>query len=139
MGENGVMSHPVYPDPHRPLAAPTGEDRSVAMIAHLSAIAAAILSAGWLSFVGPLVVWAIYKDRSPYARKAAAGAFNFNLVVWLLIIAGWVMFFTVILIPVSIVVWVVAFAAALLFHVRGALRANRGEDYTYPWQVRVLS
>ncbi len=39
--------------------------------AHASCFAMA-LSAGWLSFVGPLVMWLIYKDRSPFVRQAAA-------------------------------------------------------------------
>ena len=115
------------------------EDRTVAMLAHLSALIAAILSAGWLSIAGPLIVWALYKDRSPLARQAAAGAFNFNLAVWAAFIVGWICLFTIVLIPVAVIIWLVAGAAALVCHILGAVRANRGEGYTYPFQIRVLS
>ena len=64
------------------LTQPNSEERSMALIAHLSTIAALIISAGWLSFVGPLVVWFLYKDKSQFARQSAAGAFNFNLGMW---------------------------------------------------------
>src|SRR3712207_7429071 len=52
------------------------------ILAHLSAPIAALLSAGSLSLLGPMLVWLAKKD-DPYARRAAAGAFNFNLSVWL--------------------------------------------------------
>lgn len=118
--------------------ATTSEERTWAVLGHLAAIVAAVISAGWLSFVGPLVIWAIYKDRSAFVRQAAAGSFNFNLAVWAAIVVGWVMFFTVILIPVAIIVWGVAIVAALVFHVRAAMAANRGELYRYPWAITVL-
>jgi len=61
-----------------PVTPPTAGSRLAAIIAHLSAPIAALLSAGSLSLLGPLLVWLVKKD-DPYARRAAAGAFNFNL------------------------------------------------------------
>ena len=116
----------------------TGGERTASVLAHLSAVIAAIITAGWLSFVGPLVIWAIYKDRSAFVRQAAAGSFNFNLAVWAAIIVGWVMFFTVLLIPLAIIVWIVAVVAGLWFHIRAAMAANRGESFRYPWSIPVL-
>ncbi len=110
----------------------------MSILAHLSALIAAVVSAGWLSIVGPLLVWVFYKDRSTIARQAAAGAFNFNLAVWLLIIVGWVCIFTVVLSPVGIIVWIVAGVAALFCHIKGAIRASNGEAYSYPFSIPVL-
>ena len=92
---------------------------------------------GWLSFVGPLLIWAVYKDRSAFCASRPR-VLNFNLAVWAAIIVGWVMFFTVILIPVAIIVWIVAVVAGLWFHIRAALAANRGESFRYPWGIPVL-
>ena len=116
----------------------TGTERTVSILAHLSALIAAVVSAGWLSIVGPLLVYLVYKDRSPIARQAAAGAFNFNLAVWLLIIVGWVCLFTVVLFPIAIILWVIAGVAALFCHIRGAIRASNGEPYSYPFSIPVL-
>ncbi len=133
------MTQPI-PDPYRDqsLTTPTSEERTWAILGHLAALIAAVVSVGWLSFVGPLIIWVLYKDRSAFVRQAAAGSFNFNLAVWVAIIAGWVLFFTVILIPLAIIVWAVAVIAALVFHIRAALAANRGELYRYPWSITVL-
>lgn len=116
-----------------------GEERSVAALAHLSAIIAMIISVGWLSFVGPLVVWFVYKDRSPFVRAAAAGAFNFNIWVWVINIVAWILAFTIVGLPVAVVLWVVAAVLTLWSHIKGAIWAQRGELYHYPFVIRLLS
>lgn len=118
---------------------PGGDDRTIAVLAHLSPLIAMIISVGWLSFLGPLIVWLIWRDRGPLVRNAAASAFNFNITVWLANIAGWVCFFTIILIPLAIVLWVVAWIAQIALSILGAVRASRGEVYRYPMQVPILS
>ncbi|HET7399989.1 MAG TPA: DUF4870 domain-containing protein [Intrasporangium sp.] len=130
------------PDPTRDaargVALSSDDERTWAMLAHGSALVAAIVSAGWLSFVGPLLVWALYKDRSAFVRRSAAGAFNFNIVLWVLSIVGWVFFITLIGIPIALILWVIVFVASILFHLVGAMRAYRGEEYRYPWGITVL-
>ncbi len=115
------------------------DERTMAILAHLSTIVAMIVSAGWLSFVGPLIVWLLYKDRSPYVRQAAAGSFNFNLWAWVMSIVGWILFFTVIGIPVAIVLWIVAGVMTLWCHIHAAIRAANNRTYRYPARIPVLS
>ncbi|MCO1659332.1 DUF4870 domain-containing protein [Pseudonocardia humida] len=127
-------SHPYPPDPG---TAPTAS-RGPAILAHLSAPIAALVSAGWLSLLGPLIVWAVRKD-DPYTRRAAAGAFNFNLSFWLLYVLSWVLIFTVIGAVIGIPLIVVLFLVSAWCHIKGAVRAANGEPYDYPFQIRVLS
>lgn len=115
------------------------QERTLAILAHLSAIAAMIVSAGWLSFVGPLIIWFIYKDRSPYVRQAAAGSFNFNLWAWVMAIVGWILFITVIGIPVAVVLWIVAGVMTLWCHIRAAVEAGNHRRYRYPASIPVLT
>ena len=132
------MTEPI-PNPYgQGLQATTGEERTWAILGHLAAIIAAVISAGWLSFVGPLLIWVYYKDKSQFVRQAAAGAFNFNLAIWAAIIVGWLMFLTIVLIPVAIILWIVAVVAGLVFHIKAAMAANRGQAYRYPWGIPVL-
>lgn len=114
-------------------------DRSMAMIAHLSTIASWLVSVGWLSFVGPLVVWFLYKDKSAFVRQAAAGSFNFNVSMWLVNLVGWICIFTVIGIFVGVPLIVISAVAQLVCHIIAAVRANKGELYDYPFQLRILS
>ena len=119
-----------------PVAAP--EDRTPAALAHASSLIAMVISAGWLSFVGPLIMWVLYKDRSPFVRQAAAGSFNFNLGLWVMSIVGWIFILTVIGIPIGAVLLVVSFLGQIIGHIIGTMRATKGRTMGYPFQIKVL-
>lgn len=123
----------------RPTGQPTSEERTWAMLAHLSAPVAAVVSVGWLTAVGPLVVWLMQKDRSPFVRNAAAGAFNFTLSMWLVSLVGWVLTFTVIFALVGIPMIIIGSLGSIILGIVGAVNSWNGRPYTYPWQFRVLS
>jgi uncharacterized protein len=126
-----------YPDAPQP-GAPSSSSRVAAVLAHLSAPIAALLSAGSLSLLGPLIVWLVKKD-DPYARRAAAGAFNFNVSFWLLYLISWLLIFTVIGALIGIPLLVVVFVVSLWCHIKGAVRAANDQPYDYPFQIRILS
>lgn len=121
--------------------AASGEERTWMILAHLSAPIAFIVSAGSLSFLGPLLIWFLRKDSSPRIRQAAAGAFNFNLTFWILYLLGWVVGIVTLTLGFLLVIpfWIVIFLIAAYVHIKGALRAAGGESYDYPFQLKVLS
>ena len=121
-----------------PPVAHSSGSRLAAILAHLSAPIAALLSAGSLSLLGPLLVWLAKKD-DPYARRAAAGAFNFNLSFWLLYLVSWLLILTVIGAVVGIPLIVALFVVSAWCHIKGAVRAADDRPYDYPFQIRVLS
>jgi uncharacterized Tic20 family protein len=125
-------------DAHTTPAALPASSRIGAILAHLSAPIAALLSAGSLSLLGPLLVWLVQKN-DPFARRAAAGAFNFNLSFWLLFLLSWVLIFTVVGALIGIPLLVVVFVVSAWCHIKGAIRAADERAYDYPFQIRVLS
>lgn len=133
------MSAPQHPrQPYPPAVPPPAGGRLAAVLAHLSAPIAALLSAGSLSLLGPLLVWLVKKD-DPVARRAAAGAFNFNLSFWLLYLVSWLLIATVVGAIVGIPLIVVLFLVSAWCHIKGAVRASDDRPYDYPFQIRVLS
>lgn len=127
------------PSLNGPAPAVSDEERTLATVAHLAAAAAAFLSVGWLTFVGPLVVWLLYRDRSAFVRNAAAGAFNFALGMTIAGIIGWVLTFTVIFAVIGIPLIAISSIATIILGLLGAWRTWNGQPYTYPFQFRVLS
>lgn len=119
--------------------------RTMAVLAHLSTLVILLVTAGWLSILGPLVFWLIYKDKPGYAfvRYSSAQAFNFNLLVWIINIAAWILVIVTFGIGIGIVialpVWAVVNIIAIVCHIIGAVKANRGEVYPYPMKISVLS
>lgn len=111
----------------------------MALVAHLSTLVALVVSAGWLSFLGPLVLWFLYKDKSPFVRRCAAGAFNFNIGMTVMAIVGWLCVFTIIGAIVGIPLLIISAVAQIVCHIIGAVKANNGEVYNYPFQIRLLT
>lgn len=114
------------------------DQRLVSSFAHLAAIISMFVTAGWLPFVGPLVVWLLYKDKSRFVRQQAADAFNFNLAITVMTIVAWILVFTVVGIPVAIVLFIIAVVAEVWCSVRGALHTSQGRSYRYPFRISIL-
>lgn len=116
--------------------------KTMAVLSHLSSVLGTLLSAGFLSFIGPLIFWFVYKDRPEYSfvRAASAGAFNFNIAMWFINIAT--VFLCIITFGLFLVVawfiWALTGIAMIVFHIIGAVKANRGEIYNYPFQIKLL-
>lgn len=114
----------------------------IAVLSHLSSLVATVLSATFLSFVAPLIFWFIYKDKPGYAfvRVASAGAFNFNFTMWVINMVAWLVIVITFGIA-AVFMWIVFLAttiAMLVFHIIAAVKANNGEVYNYPMQIRIL-
>lgn len=121
------------------VAAASGEDRSWAMIGHLSALSAFITGFGCV--LGPLLVWLIKRDTMPFAAEQAKEALNFNITVVLVGIGLWVVtigtFFVGALLTVPLAI--VLFVAWLVLTILAAIKANEGVAYRYPFTLRLVS
>ena len=104
---------------------PTPDDRTWAMLAHLSPIVG-------LGFIGPLVIWLIYKDKSPFVADQAKEALNFSLA---LLIAVLICIATC----VGIIVTPVLGIGALVYQIIAAMEANKGVWYRYPYTIRMIT
>lgn len=115
--------------------------RTWALVTHIAAPVLNLVTVGWVGFLAPLILWFVFKDRDPLVRNAAAGAFNFNVIVAIVNIVLWILTFVtlglgVILTgPLLFIVWVLT----IVFAIQGAVKANRGQAYRYPVQIPVLS
>lgn len=101
-----------------------GSERFWTSMPHLSAPIAFVISAGSLSIIGPLIIYLVFKDRSPTVRQAAAGAFNFNLAFWLLYVVGATLVFTSIGIPIALILWTIIFVVAAICHLIGGQKVQ---------------
>ncbi len=85
--------------------------------------------------VGPLVLYLVKKDSSPFLRHHAAQALNFHITVAIAVFASFALIFVLIgfvLLPA------VAIASSILAIV-AAVRASRGEPYRYPRMIPFVS
>jgi len=106
--------------------APTSEDKTMAMLAHLSIII--------LGVVGPLIFWLVTKDKSEFQRDQSREALNFGILYTLAMIASTILIAVFIGLLLSSAVWI----TMLVFTIMAAMAVNRGEMYRYPVNWRLV-
>ena len=115
--------------PHVSDIAIAPEDRTLAALTHLSGLSGYIVPLGGI--IVPILIWMTKKD-SPVIASIAKQAILLNVSVFLMLCAGAVLFFTVILIPVVVIGALVLAFGAVALPIIGAIRANDGRYYRYP-------
>ena len=114
--------------PQAPLGGepPSKDARTFAMLAHLLG--------ALLSFIGPLVIWLIKKDESPFVDDQGKEALNFQITLFIgHIVAGalW-------MVCIGVLLTILLSLAQIIFGIIGAVKANNGEWYRYPWALRLI-
>mgnify|MGYP006286540047 FL=1 len=105
------------------------EDRALATLAHLSGLAGYIVPGGGI--IVPIVLWMTQSHR-PIIAAIARQAVLLNLVAFTLACIGVGLFFTILLIPVVVIGWIVLGLAAIGLPIYGAIKAADGVYYRYP-------
>jgi len=105
------------------------EERTLAMLTHLSGLAGYLLPCGGV--LVPVVIWVVKKD-SPRISSLAKQALLLNVTVFLLGAATAILWLTVVLIPLVILFWVALGLVAIVLPIAGAVRASEGVYYRYP-------
>lgn len=105
------------------------EDRTWAALAHLSGLAGYVIPLGGI--LAPVILM-ITRKENPVIHAIAKQALYLNLLCYALGIAMFLLFITVILIPVAILLSLLTGAAALGLPIAGAIMAAQGDYFAYP-------
>lgn len=106
------------------------QEETWALFCHLSAFAG-LIGVGFGHLVGPLVVWLIGRDVSPFVDDQGKESVNFQLSMSLYVVLSIISVIGLILVPVLIV-------ADIVLVIVAASRASNGELYRYPWTIRFV-
>jgi uncharacterized Tic20 family protein len=107
----------------------SAEERGLAVATHLSGLAGYIIPLGGI--IVPIIIW-IVKSESPVISSIAKQAIILNVAIFLLGGAFVLLCLTIILIPVSILAWIVLGIIAIALPIIGAIKASEGTYYRYP-------
>jgi uncharacterized protein len=109
---------------------PDKDARNWAMICHLAALAGYLVPFG--NVLGPLIIWAIKKDDSPFIDDQGKEALNFQLTMTLGFIASFILMFVLI----GFVLIAVLCIYMLIMVIIASIKANEGIYYRYPYTFR---
>jgi uncharacterized protein len=115
--------------PAPPVGSATQEDRTLALLTHLSGIVASIIM--------PLVIWLIHKDKPDKAWLVdqSKEALNFQITVLIAFVICMVLAMILIGAVLAPLVW----GANIVFCILAGVKANAGEAYRYPFALRLIS
>ena len=111
-----------------PAASGTADDRTFAMLTHLSCIIF------WL--IVPLVMWLINKDKADkgFLVDQSKEALNFQITLLIGYLIGMVLAIILIGALINFALWVLC----IVFSIIAGLKANAGEAYRYPVALRLV-
>ncbi|TFB69734.1 DUF4870 domain-containing protein [Cryobacterium glaciale] len=118
------------------VAAPLSEadDRQWASLAHLGGI---------LSFLPALIIWLVFKDRGRFTNTEAKEALNFQITLLIGYVAINVASFILAIVTFGIgglligLAWLL-WVAGVILSIMGFLKAKDGQNYRYPFALRLL-
>ena len=116
-----------------PAAAPTENERTWGMLAHLSALTGLVLPLAGI-VIGPLVVWLARRDDSEFVAAHAKEALNFNISVLL----GALACMLLMLVFIGFLLGTALFIAWLVMTLIAAIKASEGHPYRYPFSLRLV-
>ena len=97
------------------------DERLWAMLSQIGAVV--------IGFIAPLIVLLVQGDKSPFTRAHAVESLNFQIT---LLIVG---------IPLTIItcgIGAIIFVVGWVFEVIAGIKANNGEEYRYPVNIRMV-
>jgi uncharacterized protein len=105
-------------------SAPDKDSQTMGMLCHLLGI--------FTGFLGPLIIWLIKKDSSPYVDQEGKEALNFQIVC---LIATFACFLGFCLAPFLIAAVQIF---RLVFSIIASVQSSKGHGYRYPVTFRLI-
>ena len=112
----------------------SNDERTWALLAHLSALVGYVLIPVIGNILAPLIIWQVKKDESWFIADQAKESLNFQLSMTLYaVIAG-----ILVIILIGVFILLALYVVGIVMTVIGALKAYRGVQYRYPLTIRFL-
>lgn len=122
-------------------AEPSGDDRNLAMLVHVVTLITLFIGGWGIHIAIPLVAWLWKRGSSPFVAAHAREELNFQLSLTIyLLVVGLIAVLTLglallVLIPIALVVGIIV----IVVMIKASLAASRGEEYRYPFTLRLVS
>lgn len=109
-------------------------ERLWATLTHISALVGIVIGVGTIGWLGPLIIFLVFKDRSAFVRQHAATTLNFQITMAIASIVAILLWIVLVGILLTAAIYVVT----IVFSIIAAIAANKGQAYTYPLSIRFV-
>lgn len=112
----------------------TTDEKTMGMLAHLGSIAGIVVGAGFLGWAVPLFLMLTKGKESSFVRAHAVESLNFQITTFIAMAISAVLMCAVI----GFVLAPIVAIGSIIFTVIAGLKANDGELYRYPVNLRLV-
>ncbi len=116
----------------RDVTRPDTDVRNWAMFCHLSPLIGYIIPLG--SIIAPLVLWLMKREDMPFVDEQGKEVLYFQLTM----LIGYLVGFILMLVFIGVLVVVILAIFNLIMLIIGAVRAQAGEHFHYPFSIRFI-
>lgn len=116
----------IYTNEHGTYIEPTKDDRLLAMLLYLSSFVTTI--------VGPLIIWLLKREESPFIDHHGKEYLNFLISY---VIYSFIAGILVIILIGALILFVIGIAAVVVIILAG-IKAYQGEYYRIPFIIRII-
>ena len=128
------MTNDPYPAAQLPRPLSPHDERLWAMLTHLSALVGIVVGAGFIGWLGPLIIFLVLKDRSAFVAEHAKTTLNFQITMFI----GAVVAALLWIVLVGFLITAAIYVLVIVLSIIAAVAANRGERYEYPLTIRFI-
>jgi uncharacterized protein len=131
-GETYQSPHTTEPPIHTEL---TPDEKTWAMLCHISGLAGYLGVVPFASVIGPLIVWLLKKDTSAFVDEHGKESLNFQITMSIFYAIA------ILLCIVIIGFFILAFLGIwlIVLVIIAAIKASNGEHFRYPLTIRLVS
>ena len=123
-----------------PPSGPGGEvskdSKTFGMLCHLGGLAGYIIPFG--NIIAPLIFWLIKKNEDKFVDDQGKESLNFQITISIAAVIGAVLTIMVVTACVGVPLLIAVGICNLIFCIMGAVKANSGELYRYPVNLRLI-
>jgi uncharacterized protein len=123
-GQPGYSQQPYVYAGQAPVS--ESDEKTWAIISHITI--------PFFGFIGPLIAYLVYKDRSEWLKRVTTESLNFSI---LYSIAYLISVITISFV-IGLILWPAVFIVALIFCIMGTIAASKHEFYRYPINIRFI-
>ena len=116
----------------RPLS--PSDERMWAMFTHLSALVGIVVGAGFIGWLGPLIIFLVFKDRSAFVAEHGKATLNFQITMLIAAFVAALLWIVLVGFLITAAIYIVV----IVFSNIAAIAANRGQSYRYPLTIPFL-
>jgi uncharacterized Tic20 family protein len=120
-----------YPGPYIG-PAPDANAKQKGMLCHILSLAGIIVPFG--NLIGPLIIWQVKKAEHPFIDDQGKESVNFQILISIALIVSALL----ICVVVGFFLLPIVGLAGLILGILGGVKANNGEAYRYPFNIRFI-